>query len=253
MNATSEKSILRSNRGNLSIVADNIVNYNSHIIGHNIDILATNLLNSNLSLNVNAKEYYTQRYRDCKSRVLGICVDYHHPYRTWSTRIVQNITGTSPSLILAQNNLKINANTIGNGTTETGDTGTAEYKPYEPIIQPETDLQEIVRTGTIDPLEDFKLPDGNYGLIRQGDILNGEYLYETDPTLVDLEHYLGSKYFMNRIGMDPDDVDAKFLGDAYVEHQIIKESLDKIQSFGNKTMTDRYSLVCKTGNFITKR
>ena len=238
MTATSEKSILRSNRGNLSIVADNIVNYNSHIIGHNIDILATNLLNSNLSLNVNAKEYYTQRYRDCKSRVLGICVDYHHPYRTWSTRIVQNITGTSPSLILAQNNLTINANTIGNGTTETGDTGTAEYKPYEPIIQPETDLQEIVRTGTIDPLEDFKLPDGNYGLIRQGDILNGEYLYETDPTLVDLEHYLGSKYFMNRIGMDPDDVDAKFLGDAYVEHQIIKESLDKIQSFGNKTMTD---------------
>ncbi len=235
----SETSKIRSNRGTLTILADDLVNYNGQIFGENVDITAQNILNQNLSLNVNLSEYYIQRYRKCKSKVMGVCVDYYQARKEWTHNIVENIQGMSPSTIIAAKNLKLSVKTLGNGTDKVDAaaiTGTA--LPYAPTNPPETPLQEIVRTGTIDPLENFKLPTGDYGIIRQGDILNGHYLYETDPGLVDLNHYLGSQYLMNRIGMDPDDVDAKFLGDAYVEHQMIKDALDKIQGFRNTMMTD---------------
>ncbi len=230
----SETSKIRSNRGTLSILTDDLVNYNSQIFGENV-----NILNQNLTLNINIKEYYVQRYRKCKSKVMGVCVDYYQARNEWTHNIVENYTGLSPSSIMAAKDLHINVKTLGNGTSavdqSAGGSGTL---PYEPTSLPETDLHEIVRTGIIDPLDGFKLPNGGYGLIRPGDILNSPYLYETDPTLIDLGHYLGSKYLMNRIGMDPDDVDAKFLGDAYVEHQMIKDALDKTQGFRNKVMTD---------------
>ncbi|MDR3049901.1 MAG: hypothetical protein LBV16_08755 [Elusimicrobiota bacterium] len=40
-----------------------------------------------------------------------------------------------------------------------------------------------------------------------------QYLYETDPLLVDATKFLGSQYFMNRIGLglDPFSVEQKFL------------------------------------------
>lgn len=235
----SETSKIRSNRGTLSILTDDLVNYNSQIFGENVNIVAQNILNQNLTLNINIKEYYVQRYRKCKSKVMGVCVDYYQARNEWTHNIVENYTGLSPSSIMAAKDLHINVKTLGNGTSavdqSAGGSGTL---PYEPTSLPETDLQEIVRTGIIDPLAGFKLPNGGYGLIRPGDILNSPYLYETDPTLIDLGHYLGSKYLMNRIGMDPDDVDAKFLGDAYVEHQMIKDALDKTQGFRNKVMTD---------------
>lgn len=234
----SETSKIRSNRGTLSILTDDLVNYNSQIFGENAEITAQNILNQNLTLNINIKEYYVQRYRKCK-RVAGVCVDHYQARKEWTHNIVEEYKGLSPSSIIAAKNLKINIKALGNGTSEIDPTaGGNTTLPYDPTSQPETELQEIVRTGTIDPLAGFKLPDGGYGLIRQGDILNSPYLYETDPTLIDLEHYLGSKYLMNRIGMDPDDVDAKFLGDAYVEHQMIKDALDKTQGFRNKIMTD---------------
>ncbi len=234
----SETSKIRSNRGTLTILTDDLVNYNSQIFGENAEITAQNILNQNLTLNINIKEYYVQRYRKCK-RVAGVCVDHYQARKEWTHNIVEEYKGLSPSSIIAAKNLKINVQTLGNGTSAVDPTaGGNTTLPYDPTSLPETELQEIVRTGTIDPLAGFKLPDGGYGLIRAGDILNSPYLYETDPTLIDLEHYLGSKYLMNRIGMDPDDVDAKFLGDAYVEHQMIKDALDKTQGFRNKIMTD---------------
>ena len=223
----SETSKIRSNRGTLSILTDDLVNYNSQIFGENAEITAQNILNQNLTLNINIKEYYVQRYRKCK-RVAGVCVDHYQARKEWTHNIVEEYKGLSPSSIIAAKNLKINVQTLGNGTSAVDPAASGNTTlPYDPTSLPETELQEIVRTGTIDPLAGFKLPDGGYGLIRAGDILNSPYLYETDPTLIDLEHYLGSKYLMNRIGMDPDDVDAKFLGDAYVEHQMIKDALDK--------------------------
>lgn len=234
----SETSKIRSNRGTLSILTDDLVNYNSQIFGENVDITAQNVLNQNLTLNLNIKEYYVQRYRKCK-RVAGVCVDHYQARKEWTHNIVEEYQGLSPSTIVAAKNLKINVQTLGNGTKNIDPTASGSTTlPYDPTSMPETELQEIVRTGTIDPLSGFKLPDGGYGIIHQSEIPNSHYLYETDPTLIDLEHYLGSKYLMNRIGMDPDDVDAKFLGDAYVEHQMIKDALDKTQGFRNKVMTD---------------
>lgn len=237
MTAESEKSSLRSNNGTLTILADNITNYNSEIMGVDVNITAQNLLNTHLALNVNTRDYWVQRVRKCKTKVLGVCVDYHHVNESWTTRRVQMVEGTSPSKIVAKNNLNITANRIGNGTASLGDIGTGRL-PYTPDTLPETNLQEIVRTGTIDPLANFKLPNGQYGIIRLGDILNGQYLYESDPLLVDLWHYLGSQYFMNRIGIDPHDVESKFIGDAFVEHEMIKRSLEQINDFRNTSMTD---------------
>jgi filamentous hemagglutinin len=233
----SEVSVIRSNNGTLSIVADNITNYNSKILGLNIDITAQNLLNKHLTLNVNSTEWYTNKYKECR-RIAGVCVDKYWAYNSWTSNVVDTHSGKSPSSIIALNTLSIAANTIGNGTTAVDEIGGSGTLPYQPSVLPETPLQEIVRTGAIDPLAGFELPTGGYGVIRRGDIANGHYLYETDPLLVDLEHYLGSQYFMNRIGIDPHDVEVKFAGDAFVEHEMLKKSLEQIQSFQNTAMTD---------------
>lgn len=147
----SETSTIRSNRGTLSIVTDDLVNYNSQIFGENVNITAQNILNQNLTLNVNIKEYYVQRYRKCK-RVAGVCVDHYQARKEWTHNIVEEYKGLSPSSIIAAKNLKINVQTLGNGTSAVDPAASGNTTlPYDPTSQPETELQEIVRTGTIDP------------------------------------------------------------------------------------------------------
>lgn len=233
----SDTSHLRSNSGTLLINSGSITNYNSEIFGFNVKINSNNLLNKNLTLNINSKEYYTYKYQECR-RVFGACVDKYWAYKNTTKNVVDTYSGNSISSITALNNLDIKANKLGNGKIAIESSNNPGYLPYEPINLPETGLQEIVRTGAIDPLADFKLPNGKYGIIRQGDILNGKYLYETDPTLVDISKYLGSQYFMNRIGIDPYEVETKFIGDAFVEHEMIKNSLEQIQVFQNSYHSD---------------
>jgi filamentous hemagglutinin len=234
----SEASTLRSNNGTLSILSDNVVNYNSRIKGFDISIETSNLLNRTFTANVMSSENYVLRHYKCTGKAFGKCVWHQWWNDYWTNNVVASAVGNSPASIIAANNLNIKANTIGNGAAGKSDIGHGANLPHDPVVLPETNLQEIVRTGTIDPLAGFKLPEGKYGAIRQADAPDSAYLYETDPLLVDLSRYLGSQYFMNRIGVDPHDVEAKFMGDAFVEHEMIKKSLEQISSFRNTSMTD---------------
>jgi adhesin HecA-like repeat protein len=53
------------------------------------------------------------------------------------------------------------------------------------------------------------------------------YLYETDASLRDETTFLGSQYFLNRIGLDPFNMEYKFLGDSYMEHDMLSRSLQE--------------------------
>jgi filamentous hemagglutinin len=233
----SDSSTIRSNGGTLSIVSDSTTNYNSLMLGYDIDIETSNLLNKSLALNITITEYWVNRHDRCK-RKLGVCYKKVWVDDYYTKLSIAILNGKSPSKITAVRNLDVKANKIGNGAYTKESIGKGAKKPADPASLPETPLQEIVRTGAIDPLANFKLPTGKYGTIRQGETLDIGFLYETDQLLVDLSLYLGSAYFMNRIGVDPHDVETRFMGDAFVEHEIIKKSLEQIRDFQNNFSSD---------------
>ncbi|MDR0675856.1 MAG: hemagglutinin repeat-containing protein, partial [Elusimicrobiota bacterium] len=82
---------------------------------------------------------------------------------------------------------------------------------------------------------------GNYGIFRSPIDPTSNYFYETDPMLIDLSKFLGSDYFMNRLGLDPNTIDLKFLGDAFMEHEMLKKTLEQIGLFQNTNVNiDEY-------------
>ncbi|MDR2902444.1 MAG: filamentous hemagglutinin N-terminal domain-containing protein, partial [Lactobacillales bacterium] len=231
---TSNASSIQSNQGTVSITGDNVVNYNSTIFGDNVVIQTQNLLNTALQYNVNAKIYYTYKGKKCKWHG-GSCKTYTN---TWTTPTVLTVEGDKSAGIVARNALVISAQTIGNGTASVGDFSTNMPLPYDSGITYEDIVDHISKTGTINPADHIALPSGDYGIFRKPSDPDSKFLYETDPTLVDLSQFLGSEYFMNRISEDPFTHDLKFLGDSYFEHEMIKKSLEQIPLFQHSSFSD---------------
>lgn len=70
----------------------------------------------------------------------------------------------------------------------------------------------------------YPIPSGANGLfIDQPDPL-GKYLIETNPLLTNMGQFLGSDYFINRVGFNPQ-TDVKFLGDAFYDSKIISQAI----------------------------
>jgi len=51
------------------------------------------------------------------------------------------------------------------------------------------------------------------------------YLIETRPEFIDPTKFLGSDYFLSRAGLDVRDHTMKRLGDAYVEHRLVRDQI----------------------------
>ncbi|MCG9784238.1 hemagglutinin repeat-containing protein [Vibrio brasiliensis] len=70
----------------------------------------------------------------------------------------------------------------------------------------------------------YPIPSGANGLfIYQPEPL-GKYLIETNPLLTNMGQFLGSDYFINRVGFNPQ-TDVKFLGDAFYDSKIISQAI----------------------------
>ena len=54
---------------------------------------------------------------------------------------------------------------------------------------------------------------------------NMPYLIETRPDFVDSSKFLGSDYFLSRAGLEAPDRTMKRLGDAYVEHRLVRDQI----------------------------
>ena len=244
-NQTSNSSTIKSNNSNINIRANNTTNYNSLIFANNnLNIETDNLLNKHSQINVNTLQYWQYKGKKCKHGRWG-CKTY---YNDWTSRVVLQLEGTRPSQILAKGNLNITANAIGNGTIQSNSdySNNSNRIPYTQQTAPETNINidNILNSGTINPLDfittnnnNLSLPQGNYGIFRQPSNPNSNYLFETDPTLIDTNLFLGSTYFMNRLGLDPDTIDLKFLGDNYFEYELIRKAIEQ-QSLLTNTHLD---------------
>ena len=230
LKVTSNSSYIKANN-NINIIADTLTNYNSTIIANNDININTNILNNkNLEINVPVNYYYRyhgKEMEDCKYK-------HVHTYHTFT--YTQTLEGTSPSLILANNNLNIVANVIDNGTTN-------------------DNLN--IKEDTIDNINNITNPNPNKNLLN--------HLIETNPNFTNTDIFLGSEYFMTRLGLNPDDIDLKYLYNNYNKikllNQLLSDTNIKNINATNTTNTNnnieyiKHELLIKSyqDNIITKK
>ncbi|AKL98222.1 hemagglutinin repeat-containing protein [Endomicrobium proavitum] len=245
---TTQESQIVSNEGKVGIEAlNNIINYNSLIYGQSgVKLEAETIVNSVSEFNVKATRYYKKR-ESRKWYDLGRIKSGHITKNAGSDQIDVTLKTTNGAARIVSGGLvEIEANKIYNGVISdaTGNVnadkkgsiseenaGHPDKKPFSGSAKnaanknPSQATAVEYKGAVIDVLAGFKLPESKYGKYRPS--VNAHYLYETDPLLTDKTTFLGSQYFLNRIGLDPYVIDAKFLGDRYMEYDLLKRSLEQ--------------------------
>lgn len=82
------------------------------------------------------------------------------------------------------------------------------------------------------------MPNGDSGLFKvnkpdsnDGNI-SSDYLVETNSRFIDTSSFLGSDYFLQRIGFDPNaDTNVQRLGDAVYEQRLIMDAINRVNNF----------------------
>ncbi|MDA9231337.1 hemagglutinin repeat-containing protein [Rickettsiales bacterium] len=215
--------------GDLVINSNSISNRGSYIYGKNkVDLIGANLVNSrtgftvyNLRTDYSWHDKYKKRGR---TRNRGGSYSRHRNevlYSTTASSIVSSGVVSSSISSTIENNGAFRGSRIGLNARDiaTKDTGTKSVE-----------VSKIKDTGVIEI--DTKLPQGSNGLFKVNDSasLNQQtpgfkYLIETNISLIDIDKFKGSKYFLERIGYDPDDQTIVLIGDAYAESKLVEESI----------------------------
>jgi filamentous hemagglutinin len=232
----SNKSEILANNNITIDSKDSLINYNSSIgSNNNIDLKTDNLINTTAEFTVTNNKYYGQKYRRKKH---GVTISPGYKY--WYSYYNMLLTPTNAKATLsAKNTLTIQANNITNGSVaSTLDNIQDGTLPYSPDNSMNNNNNPNNNPNILNPLNNIQLPTNNYGLYKRVDNPNSNYLYETDPLLIDQTKFLGSQYFMNRIGLDPFSIDQKFLGDAFMEVEMIKRNLEQISYFQHTVISE---------------
>ncbi|MBD8513425.1 hemagglutinin repeat-containing protein [Photobacterium sp. CAU 1568] len=85
------------------------------------------------------------------------------------------------------------------------------------------------------PFPDFRLPTSPNGLFVYNNGPDSQYLIETNPALTHLDQFLGSDYFFDSIGFDPQK-DLKVLGDAFYDTRTITSAI--FEQTGQRYLND---------------
>ncbi|MDO6582175.1 hemagglutinin repeat-containing protein [Photobacterium sp. 2_MG-2023] len=85
------------------------------------------------------------------------------------------------------------------------------------------------------PFPDFRLPTSPNGLFVYNNGPDSQYLIETNPALTNLDQFLGSDYFFDSIGFDPQK-DLKVLGDAFYDTRTITSAI--FEQTGQRYLND---------------
>lgn len=132
------------------------------------------------------------------------------------------------SSIVASNTLKLDVRDQINNSTIKSDaaktipaSSTHELRGFDHSTVSDTisvpDLNGI-------PFPDFRFPSSPNGLFIYSDGPSSKYLIETNPLLSDMGQYLGSDYFQQSVGFNPES-DVTFLGDAFYDTRVITQAI----------------------------
>ncbi|MGD8231415.1 hemagglutinin repeat-containing protein [Vibrio sp. TRT 1302] len=194
--------------GNITLVSEQITNELGLIhAGQDLNITTESLVNQG---------YTTGRYRDYSL--------YKHystegdPIRQFdyvrlNTQTQTLNEETHQSTIAAGGKLTIDANSLINNS-EMSEGNSSQIMG----LTPQATQQQSAATLT------YPLPKNNHGLFIYQPNPKGKYLIETNPLLTNMGQFLGSDYFMTRVGFNPQK-DVKFLGDAFYDSKIISQAI----------------------------
>ncbi|MCF7360840.1 hemagglutinin repeat-containing protein [Vibrio sp. A1-b2] len=209
--------------GTVLIDAYSVVNDASQIAANRLSISANSLTNKGYEFS----EYTTYvDYKLDSSRTS----ERNFIFNKVGTRKVN--TGSSGKLnssITATNQLTLNvANKVNNGTLSANATavkpskGQSQAKSVDTVSVSGPDIQYI-NTNDV-PFPSFTFPNSPNGLFVRSPNPLGKYLIETNPLLTNMGQFLGSDYFIEKVGVNPRK-DIKFLGDAFYDSRIISQSV----------------------------
>jgi filamentous hemagglutinin family protein len=209
---TSQESQIKAKSGRADINAQSlIVNYNSIIYGGaglNLTATAGAIINSVGEFevkNINDNDAVVLKSNNAKSRLMS---------------------GTTVSIVTNRLYNSSIRDTDGAMSQEKKRTVSQESQEWTGI-QSNTPSYggKAVDAQTGGKTKNLQLPRGSYGKYKPS--TNPAHLYETDVLLRDDTTFFGSQYFLNRIGLDPFSVEYKFLGDSYMEHNMLSRSLQE--------------------------
>lgn len=225
-------------QGDIIIGAGTVLNRASQIAGDNVTIAAGTLTNQGYLFDEYTTYYDYTLGRDWTIR--------HLPFtRIAERRVKTGSSGQLNSSITAGNNLtlnvanKVNNATIKANTTAIEPTGSApELKANATAIEPTGSTSELKATSSASvtgptitfvdrndiAFPDYIFPTAPNGLFILSPDPKGKYLIETNPLLTNMGNFLGSDYFMSRVGFNPE-ADVKFLGDAFYDTRIISQAI----------------------------
>ena len=214
------KSVIDANN-RLNVYADTITNDASKLVSGGEMLLKGNVLN-NWSYNINSKISYRCHYRSewCTINGVGGLTKANFNFS------FDKSTGEVGSLIIAGGKLK------GSFINRIDNKSISEDKEDSSVSNKEVDTTYY--NSTADDYNDYdnniNLPKGNFGLFKRTSNPNGKYLYETNVDFIDLDKFLGSNYFLKRLGINPIDIDTRRLGDSFYEQRKV---IERIQNINN--------------------
>lgn len=144
-------------------------------------------------------------------------------------------TEITSSTIHAGNNLNINGANVSNaGTYTDGKTPDEGVRSSNGATVSVTGLgvddeslatpyQAVSSSASVDTLRFVEMPTGN-GLFKQNTAPGANYLIETNVAFIDMARFLGSGYFLTRIGYTPPS-STKLLGDPFYETRLINQAV----------------------------
>ncbi|OAJ93537.1 two-partner secretion domain-containing protein [Vibrio bivalvicida] len=214
--------------GIIKLESLSILNDGSQISGGNVDISSGSLVNKGYDF----YEYTT--YYDYEHQVGQASQKSWFSEPTFERVGVRKVkTGVSEKLsssITATNNLTLNVtNKVNNSTLKANATAVT---PTKAASQPkQTSDTSSVAGFDVNYLDTsnvafpkFVFPTSPNGLFVISPDPSGKYLIETNPALTNMEEFLGSDYFLSKVGFNPEK-NVKFLGDAFYDNRLISQAI----------------------------
>ncbi|MDD2651904.1 MAG: hemagglutinin repeat-containing protein [Sulfurimonas sp.] len=211
---------------NLSIYSNHLLNYLGDVSAQNdMSLAVTNISNESEKL-YSTKTTEIQIY-NCYSA----CYSSKHsnPSFRWEnygspTTVVTGEVGSLDATISAGNNIIGDITNLENVTAHTAVT---QNDIFTDIITAKNSTRYIDK-------EDYITPTNPYGLFVKS--TKHEYLIESNPLYTDISNFIGSEYFLNKMGYNGDAI-SKRLGDAMYETKLVKDSLKRLGGKVHKETT----------------
>lgn len=207
---------------NLTISADTTLNQTSQIAGKNVTITAQSLTNQGYEFSEYETYHTYQLRRPWDWNMFAFD-------KTTSRKVKTGSSGQLNSSITASNNLVLNVtNRVNNSTLKANSTtirptkSASQLKEISSASVTGPDIHYISTNNV--PFPSFTFPNSPNGLSVRSPNPLGKYLIETNPLLTNMGQFLGSDYFIEKVGVNPRK-DIKFLGDAFYDSRIISQSV----------------------------